>query len=123
MQYIGLNEYAKNYLNNPHIKILEGEYYFIHSNPFHSSNHFNLQVFFDELHGKKIYEKVEASEWFGCSKLFTFLMYEDGTIIEESKWIKETNGFYKLDYQGLNYVFLDSKPFTWEPNTGLKYKN
>lgn len=122
MKYIGLNNYSMDLLKKFHIKKLDGESHFRYTNPFNSSNNFDLQVFIDESNGKKIYEKVEASEWFGCSSIFTFLMYEDGTIIEESKWIKESNGFYKLDYNGINYVFLNIKPFTWEPNTGMKIK-
>ena len=76
-------------------------------------------MFYDETKQMKIYEKVEADHWFGCSRVFTCLVYENGTFIEESKWMYEKDGYYYLNYRGCNVVFIDSKPFTWDSSTGM----
>lgn len=118
-KFIGLNDYSKEFITNTYIKKLEDEQYFLYSNPFNSNKNVNLSVFYDENKQMKIYEKVEADHWFGSNYVFTFLMYEDGTIIENSKWIYEKNGYYYLTWKGSNVVFLDNKPFTWDPKTGM----
>lgn len=117
--FIGLNDWAKDFISNLEIKKLDGEKRYLYSNPFSSSKNRVLGVFYDETKQMKIYEKVEADHWFGCNLVFTCLVYEDGTFIEQSKWIYEKDGFYYLTYKGSHVVFLNTKPFTWEPNTGM----
>jgi len=118
-KFIGLNDWATSLISRPEIKKLDQEKRYMYSNPFNSSKNKVLGVFYDTNKKMKIYEKIEADHWVGSNMVFTFLIYEDGTIIEESKWIYETNGYYILTYNGRHKVQLKTKPSTWDPNTGL----
>ena len=118
-QIIGLNNYAKNYLQKHQLVEIENSSSFGYSDPFDEDTVYRFSVFYDHHKKMKLYEKEEVAPWNSGPDVYTFLIYENGEVVEESKWVQlNDSGQYQLVIDNRCIVSSEIPMSSWTLENG-----